>query len=333
MRHPDGLLTAGVLLLALFCPSSHASATTARPAAGADPSRIGDPGTPGPGEPGAIRVTIETIIVDGRGTHSLGSEIADIFPGDTGVMRRSATLLSREEGSPVKEMVDLHVRLTPAPRPDGGCELRLESRVAMAAAGTRSARARAPAAAVASVVVAAGRERLHPVYESSLTGGRVALRIRCAPSPSASEIPGNPRVDFVLSIERADAEEPLQTLKTNVLSTGVGREASNLFSFNVPLPPQEDGGKRYRRERIEIRIAPELFSGGRLQANIRMDGEIASISALDPAVSHPIEYRGTAVLGAGEPHSIDLAVSSVDASEGWSLVRYRVRIVSRFVAP
>ncbi len=156
------------------------------------------------------------------------------------------------------------------------------------------------------------------------------MRIRCGPRPTGTAAEENPRVDFVLSIERADGDGPFEILMSKVLTTGIGREAKNLFSFNYPLPETEETGKRYRRERIEIRIAPELFSAGRLQAVVEVDGEVAVVSALDPMVVHPIRHRETAVVAPGEPRTIDLEVRSAAEDEGWSLLRYRLQMVAHF---
>jgi hypothetical protein len=139
-----------------------------------------------------------------------------------------------------------------------------------------------------------------------------------------------PRIDFVLSIDRAEETERLTPLKTNVLTSGVGRVASNLFNFNVPLPEGKEGERRYRRERVEIRLAPELLSGGRLQVTVGVEGEIASVSTFDPAVVHEIAHRETVILTTGKPHSIDLEVRSSGSEEGWSLLRYRISLLGRF---
>src|SRR5258705_13724383 len=87
---------------------AHAAAPTQGPAAGVPP-------------PGAVRVTVETIAVDRRGTWSLGTDLADIFSGSTGVLEKSATLMSRGGGSGVREMVQMTTHLTPTLDARGSC--------------------------------------------------------------------------------------------------------------------------------------------------------------------------------------------------------------------
>ena len=325
-------LSGFLFLLALASPHARPAITTAQTGS---PTVRETAATPAPLDPdrllgAAIRVRIEPIAVDGLGTRSLGAEIADIFPGDAGVLGRSATLRSRIEGDPTTESLELTVRISPTLQNDGDCELLIDARISRVIANARSGRNLPPARRITNLQVGADKERMIEVYESAATGGRLALRVRCGPRPSGTVTREDPRVDFVLSIERADGEGPFETLMSKVLTTGIGRQASNLFSFNTPLPGSEETGKRYRRESFEIRIAPELLSAGRLQAAVEVDGEVASISALDPMIVHPIRHRETTVIAAGEPRTIDLEVRSSGEDEGWSLLRYRLQMVAHF---
>src|SRR5258705_5794639 len=86
----------------------------------------------------AVRVTVETIAVDRRGTWSLGTDLADLFSGGTGVLKKSATLIGRAGESGSREMVEMITRVTPILNPGGGCSLRIET-------ATRTVVARAPA--------------------------------------------------------------------------------------------------------------------------------------------------------------------------------------------
>jgi hypothetical protein len=315
-----------VLILLAISPGTHAGG---RDASGPEAAAAQSARHPGDHD-SALRVFLEPIAVDGRGTWSLGSETADIFPGDVGVLKKTATLLGRQERNPPREMIELTIRVTPAIRDDGNCGLHVDAETSRVITGVPLDRTVPPAQTIASVVVATEAERLLEVYSSPFTLGRLALRIRCGPRPPDATVAEAPQIDFVLSIDRAEEKEPLKLLKTNVLTSGVGREASNLFNFNVPLPEGEGGERRYRRERIEIRLAPELLSGGRLQVAVGVEGEIASVSALDPAVVHAIEYQETAVLAAGQLHSIELEVLSSGSEEGWSRLRYRISVLGRF---
>ena len=84
-------------------------------ASGPAGSRADAPAQPAPApKVAAIRVMLETIAVDRRGTWSVGSDVADIFPGSTGVLEKSATLIGRQEVDPPREMVQLKARIADA---------------------------------------------------------------------------------------------------------------------------------------------------------------------------------------------------------------------------
>src|SRR2546425_9457024 len=72
---------------------------------------------------GAVRVTVETIAVDRRGTWSLGTDVADLLSGGSGVLKKSATLISRGEASETREMVEMTVHLRAIVKLGGGCSL------------------------------------------------------------------------------------------------------------------------------------------------------------------------------------------------------------------
>jgi len=279
----------------------------------------------------AVRVAIETIAVDRRGTWSVGHDEADIFPGSSGTLSKSATLFGRQRES-AREMVQLSVRIAPVLRAEGACALRIdiETRSVTAGAGAPPRPASRVDRRSADLVLKPEEERLVEAYESSVTRGRLALKLRCAVAPPAV-VEASPRfVDFLLSIARAEEEKRLRPLKDNGLRATLGRVASNLFSFNVPLEPREGGGKRYRKEEIEVILNPVLVSGGQLQVELRVRGELATISATEATISHPIDRRETLVVAPGEPHRLEIDVASSESQEGWSRVRYQLEVVSRF---
>src|SRR5712692_8182427 len=84
----------------------------------------------------AIRVTLETIAVDRRGTWSVGSDVADIFPGSTGVLEKSATLIGRQEVDPQREMVQLKARIAPSLKEGAACALRIDAETRRVISGT-----------------------------------------------------------------------------------------------------------------------------------------------------------------------------------------------------
>jgi hypothetical protein len=283
---------------------------------------------------GAVRVTVETIAVDRRGTWSLGTDVADLFSGDTGVLEKSATLISRGGESGAREMVKMTTRLTPILNPGGGCTLRLETETKGVVAGrSAKARPRQPDRTRATIVLEPEQERLVDTYASAATQGRLALKVRCETPPAASRAMSESDlrfVDFVLSVERAEGDEEPLEMKPNRLRAIVGREASSLFSFNVPLDPDATGAKRYRREKLEVTLTPTLMSGGRAQILFGVRGELATVSADTAPISHPIDHEETVVVAPGEARLIEIDVHSSGPEEGWGRVRYRLSIVGTF---
>lgn len=311
------------LFVALLAPLL-LHATQPRPAA---------TGTPAPSTR-AVRVTVETIAVDRRGTWSLGTDVADLFSGGSGVLRKSATLISRQETPETREMVEMTVHLTPILRPGGGCSLNIDTETRAVVAGARAgAKTRQPDRTRATLVLKPDDERLVDAYASTATQGRLALRVRCDPPPAASGgvSESNLRfIDFVLSVARAEGEGAPQAMKSDQLRAIVGREASDLFSFNVPLKEGATGGKRYRREKLEVAVTPSLVSGGRVQVTVGVRGEMATVSADAATLAHPIEHEETVILASGETRDIDVDVRSSGSDEGWERVHYRLSLAAAF---
>ena len=300
--------------------------------------------------PGAARVTVETIAVDRRGTWSVGTDQADIFSGGSGVLKRIATLIGRDGEEPPREMIDLGVRIFPTLRSGGGCAVRLESEARTVVAGAPpGARPPAPARSTAAIVLEPEEGRLVEVYASAVTAGRLALKVSCAAAAwgSAGGAPPGPGgaspvrpggaasaglefIDFVLAVSRGDEENPVAFLKANRLRSSLGHEAGNLFSFQLPLPDDARGSRRYRREKLEVTLTPAVVSAGQVQVELRIHGEVATVSATEPTVSHPVDRAETLVLRSGGTHRVDLEVPSSGAQEGWGRVRYEIQITSRF---
>jgi len=284
---------------------------------------------PAEGPVGAVRVTIETIAVDRRGTWSVGTDIADIFSGSTGVLKKSATLISRD-GTGAREMVELTARITPTLVPAGGCALRIETEARSVVTGAKvGSRPRQPDRAHAAIDLKPDEERLVEAYSSAATQGRLALRLSCGSpaGPSESDVRF---VDFVLAVARGEGDREPQPMKSNQLRATLGREASNLFSFNVTLDADATGAKRYRREELEVLLTPALESGGRLQIGITVRGELATVSAEGAPVIHPFDRQDTLVLAPGETRTLDIDVRSSGADEGWARVRYRLGVTGAF---
>jgi hypothetical protein len=280
---------------------------------------------------GAVRVQMETIAVDGRGTWSVGHDEADLLTGTTGVLRKSVTLVGRQATDAPREMVEMVARVTPAVRRDDACGLQIDSetRSVQAATGGQG-RPIPPDHRKASVVLSGGEERLLEIYASPVTEARLALRIRCAP-PAGAASPDAPLIDVTLTMSRGEGSTTtLEPLKANLMRAAVGRKASNLFSFNVPLTPGPGEKKRYRREQIEVTLSPLLLSGDRVQVEFRVAGDITTVMAGVPDRGHPVERVETLILKTDEPHTVELVVDSSGAAEGWARVRYDIEIVCHF---
>jgi hypothetical protein len=295
------------------------------------------PPAPAPGardsSSAAVRVTIEAVAVDRRGTWSLGTDVADLLSGGTGVLKKSATLISRGESSEAREMVEMTVHLRATVTPGGGCSLDIGTETRGVVTGARTgAKPRQPDRTRATVVLKPDQERLVDAYTSTATQGRLALKVRCDAPPAPDPVSESDLhfVDFVVSVARGDGQKDPVPMKSDQLHAIVGREASTLFSFNVPLDPDAAGAKRYRREKLEVALTPLLLSGGRAQVAIRVLGEMATVGADGSAVTHPIEHPDTVVLVPGEKREIDVDVRSSGADEGWERVRYRLTLVSSF---
>jgi len=321
------------LALALFSVASK-PALSPTPPPGPTPATILPPAAapaPGPSPAAlALRVEIETIAVDRRGTWSVGVDDADIFPGRPGLLKRNATLMSRADERR-REFVELAVRVTPDRAPDLACRLTLETEARRVAAGVGPARlgADAPERRSLSVAVRPDEEKLVEVYASAATNGRLALKIRCGEASPGAETEAR-FVDFNLSLSRAEGDEALQSFKDNIVRAALGAEASNSFSVNMPLEPGEKTGKRYRREALEVSLSPQLISGGRLQLMVRVRGDLTTVTAEGVPAIHPVARDETFIVSSGENVAIDIDVTSSGPGEGWTRVRYKVDIASRF---
>lgn len=310
------------VLLAALPAAAAAGAASERPPANGAPAVRGRAGT--------AHVVVETIAIDRRGTWSVGIDEADLRSGTEGVLEKSATLLGRQD-SESREMVRVDVRVTPVLQADGTCSLRFESEVASVAGGARGAArdTTRPERRNVALKIGADQERMVEIFASSRTQARLALKIRCAEA-LVDKAPDTRFASFLLSVLRGGEDGRLEPLKSNGMRAALGREAGNLFSFNVPLEETAASGRRYRRERIEVHVTPVLIQDGRLQLDLQVTGELATVSALQPTVSHPIDRRETADLPSGGAHTVDIDVDSAGSHEGWSKVRYRLTLVVTF---
>ena len=305
------------LLLVLALPSTATSSEEGAPAAAKnDPER------------GALRVVIETIVVDRRGTRSAGVDEAAIFPGNTGVLERSLEMIGRRGRRPAHETVRLVTRVTPTREPLGACALRLDIETHGEPETGAAAR---PGGGISrksvSFTLEAGEERLVEAYASPITEGRLALKLACEVA-SRPILDLEPRVvDIKLALERIEEKEGPELLRENQVRASLGRESTFNYAFNVPL---ENGEERYRRDRLEVQLTPLLVSAGLLQMELRLRADLATVSRAGPLPGHPVERSATLVLAPGTPQAVEVDVRSAGPQEGWTRVRFRLEVTSRF---
>ncbi len=280
---------------------------------------------------GALRIAIEIIAVDGDGTRTLGENVADLFRGSTGVLEESVTLTGREGAVAPSEEVRLTTRLTLRDETGPFCPLLLRTEAFGSPAGNAAPGLRSdPDKRTARLDLEPGEPRIIQAYSSPFTRGRLALRVRCETAvPSGLQSDAH-IFNFDVSLDRAEDDGPPRTLRTDRLTTTIGREASSLFSTNVPLPDDAEGEQRYRRERLEVRLAPQIFSGGKVQVTVLISGEIATISSSSAIERYELAASETVVLASRESGTIEVTARASDDAQGWRMVRYVIRVTGHF---
>jgi len=289
-----------------------------------------------------VHVLVETVIVDRGGTQSAGVDEADLVPGTAGVLTREITLIGRDRRR-TREPIVLEARLTPEAVPPEGkvCSLRLVAETRKQASGTKTAGAPAAAAPAAAargatldqretvIALADGEERLTEVYASSMTGGRVALKLSCGPALADGD--GMPDlVTLDLEVEKRAADEATELRRSQRLVAALGREVSTVVVANQGLPDEPEGGKRYRRERLEAVLSPVVLVAGRLQLEVRITGDITTVSSQGAQTLVPFERVETCLLGNGERRTFDIVVASGAADAGWTSLTLAVEVIPRF---
>ncbi|HET8948702.1 MAG TPA: hypothetical protein VFQ07_17110, partial [Candidatus Polarisedimenticolia bacterium] len=136
------------------------------PRAAADPT-LAAPATASDGA--AVRVLVDTVVIDRRGTWSAGSDEADLIPGAPGVLKKSIELQAKDARR-TREAIAIEARLVPqVPEPGGpACLLALsvETRAASAAPASDHGRGRSLGSVASSLALRAGEERLVDAYIS-----------------------------------------------------------------------------------------------------------------------------------------------------------------------
>ena len=307
-------------------------------AAGADPALV----PPAPAADGAaVRVLIDTMVIDRRGTWSAGSDQADLIPGAAGVLKKSITLEAKD-GRRTKEAIEITARLVPgAPQPGGpacALDLAIETRAApetqreKRAAGAPSARAgTAPIGKVSSTLaLAAGEERLVDAYVSPKSGNKVAFRVRCGEARH-EEDGDHEMVAVDLEIERRVEGESSSIIGDQRLVALLGREVSATVSDHTTLAPEKEGEEepRFRRERLDLTLSPVITVAGKLQIEVRVKGEVATVGASRAASVHPIERTEVFLVASLEARSFEIILPG-SAAEGWTDLHFLVQVRARF---
>ena len=293
----------------------------------------------------AVRVRVETIVVDRGGTRSLGFDEADLVPGAVGVLHKEITLVGRDQRR-TREPIAVEVRLLPDQAvPEGkACSLGAQfvtrstdsGKPSLPAAGDAKKRAGASAAAPdpldrreATLALDDAETRMIEAYASALTGGRVAFRFACAPARA----PGDGIPDFVtidLQIEKSAEGEAGEMLRNQRLVAALGREASTVVSANATLPDAADGAGRYRRERLEAILTPLVVAAGRLQLAVQVRGDFSTVAAEGPPSIAAFDRTENFLLPPGERRTFTIEVAAAGKDEGWTKVTLRVDVVARF---
>ena len=295
--------------------------------AGAAPPPLQAAAASPPADGAAVHVTIETFAIHRKGTWSAGSDEADLFPGTPGVLEKSITLAGRDRNK-TQDKVTIKASLTPdaGAHPEAACVLH-------AVFETRRGAGRPDDTPIdrrdTQVSLATGEERLVDVYASPLNEGRVAMRVRCDPSrPEANSLPDMVALD--VSVQKDAEGEPAEILRSQRLVATLGHEAGTVVTANATLPDAEDGSKRYRRAQIEAALTPLLIVAGRLQIDVHVTGEIATVGTGGKMVPYPIDHSETFIVAPSEPRSFKVEITARGPDEGWKQVTLTVGLIARF---
>ena len=288
----------------------------------------------------AVRVVIETMVIDRRGTWSAGTDQADLIPGSSGVLMKSITLEAKD-GRRTKEPIAVEARLVPGmPQPGGpACVLALEIETHAVSAvqgktGSAGAAARTsgrPVGRVSSALtLAAGEERLVDAYVSPKSGNKVAFRVRCGEARHEDD-GDHAMIAIDLEVERRVEGEASSIIGDQRLVALLGREVSATVSDHTTLAGAEEGdeGGRFRRERLDVTLSPVVAVAGKLQIEVRVEGEVATVRESGKATAHPIERTEVFLVAPLEARSFEIVLPG-SAKEGWTDLRFLVQVRARF---
>jgi hypothetical protein len=293
----------------------------------ADPTIV--PPTPDGSDGAAIRVLVETVVIDRRGTWIAGSDQADLIPGAAGLLKKSIELMAKDARR-TKEAIEIEARLVPQRTEPGGpaCTLALAIETHAAPAAPAAARARSIGSVTATLALAAGEERFVDAYASAKTGGKVALRVRCDTARHDAD-GASDMVGIDLEVERRVEGEAPSVIGDQRLAAVLGREVAVTMSDHTTLPPAGEEGTRFRRERLDLVLSPVVVVAGKLQIEVRVQGEVATVASEGAPVEHPIDKTETFLVLPLEARTLEIIVPG-GVAEGWSDLHYLVQVRTRF---
>lgn len=297
-------------------------------ATAADPTIV--PPSPDGADGAAVRVVVETVVIDRRGTWSAGSDQADLIPGAAGVLKKSIDLTAKDARR-TRESIEIEARLAlPVQPPAGGAacalELAVETRPASTAAASRS-RGRPVGSITASLSLAPGEERLVDAYVSAKTGGKVALRVRC--DTARHEGDAGDLVGIDLEVERRVEGESASVIGDQRLTALLGREVAVTVGDHATLLPAEGEEARFRRERLDLTLSPVVVVAGKLQIEVAVKGEVATVASEGAPIAHPFEKSEVFLVIPLEARTLEIVVPG-SAAEGWTDLHYLIQVRTRF---
>lgn len=280
----------------------------------------------------AVRVLVETVVIDRRGTWIAGSDQADLVPGAAGVLKKAVELTAKDARR-TREPIEIEARLALQVQPPGtgracALELAVETRPAAAAPAAARPRGRPVGSITASLALAPGEERFVDAYVSAKTGGKVALRVRCD-TPRHEDDGSGDLVGIDLEVERRVDGESASVIGEQQLTALLGREVAVTVGDHATLPPADGEEARFRRERLDLTLAPVVVVAGKLQIEVAVKGEVATVGSTGAPVAHPIEKSEVFLVTPLEARTLEIVLPG-SAAEGWKDLHYLIQVRTRF---
>lgn len=308
------LLAGGIVTLCLFVPGSRGS-DHPDPILEALAKSLAEQPTDD-AAPGRRAQLILEIVEIGEltGTQALGRFIAPIRTGRTARLKRRVNLNARDGIGPIP--LDLDIRIAPRLLNSRSVSIDLESRT------RRGDDDGAWLVRRTSSILREGRSTLVEAYQLPGSRRRLLLALSWStiePNPLqallASPPPGmGEMIDMVLELVREEKGAE-QTLRREILSAGLGTEASSLIRLAGGLA-QSDGVQL-----LEVRLRPQAIESGNLLLDIAVRGALAAES--EEGSSSWVDHRESARMTPGSRFRIDLG-------EGGQDLTYRLEIRSYF---